>query len=124
MSMRWPLPVFSRWNSAAESAKAPRHAGGVVDRRRAELDRMHVLGAGHRHDAGGGLDDVIVGGLLAARPVLAERRERRVDQPRIDRGQRLVTKPQGFERAGAVVLDEHVGGRDQLLQNLAVGLAP
>ena len=61
------------------------HAGGVVDGRRAELHRMHVLGAGHRHDAGGGLDHVVVGGLRPARPVLAEGRERGVDQPRIDR---------------------------------------
>ena len=61
------------------------HAGRVIDRRRAELDRVDVLGAGHRHDAGGGLDDVVVGGLLAARAVLAEGRERRVDQARIDR---------------------------------------
>jgi hypothetical protein len=27
------------------------HAGCVVDRRRAELHRMHVLRPGHRHDA-------------------------------------------------------------------------
>ena len=47
-------------------------AGRVVDRRRAELDRVHVLGAGRRHDAGGRLDDVVVGGLRAARPAVAE----------------------------------------------------
>ena len=69
MSMRWPLPVRSRWNSAADSAKAPVMPVRVVDRRRAELDRVHVLGAGHRHDAGGRLDDVVVGGLLALGPV-------------------------------------------------------
>ena len=98
------------------------HAGGVVDRRRAELDRMHVLGAGHRHDAGGRLDHVIVGGLVAARAVLAEGRERRVDQPRIDLRQILVAEAERLERAGPVVLDEHVGGRDQLLQDLAAAL--
>ena len=98
------------------------HAGGVVDRRRAELDRMNVLRPGHRHDAGGGLDDVVIGGLVATRAVLAERRERGVDQPRIDRRKRVVAKPQRLERAGPVVLDEHVGGLDELFQNFAVAL--
>ena len=67
MSMRWPLPVRSRWNSAAAKREGADHAGGVVDRRRAELDRIDLLGAGHRHDAGGRLDHVVVGGLLAPR---------------------------------------------------------
>ena len=98
------------------------HAGRIVDHRRAELHRMHVLGAGHRHDAGGRLDDVVVGGLPAARAVLAEGRERGVDQPRIDLRQRLVAEAERLERAGAIVLDEHVGGGDQLLQDLAIGL--
>ena len=61
-------------------------AGRVVDRRRADLHGVTSVGAGHRHDAGGRLDHVVVGGLLAARPVLAEGRERGIDQARIDRG--------------------------------------
>ena len=120
MSMRWPLPVRSRWNSAADKGKGAGHAGGVIDRRRAELDRMDFLRAGHRHDAGGGLDDMVVGGLRAARPALAERRERGIDQPRIDRRKRLVAEAQRLERAGPVILHEHVGGGDQLFQNFAV----
>ena len=96
------------------------HAGGVVDRRRADLHGMHVRGAGHRHDARGGLDHVVVGGLAAARPVLAEGRERGVDQPRIDGGERLVAEPQRLERAGPVVLHEHISGGDQLLEDLAI----
>ena len=96
------------------------HAGGVVDRRRAELDRVHVRGPGHRHQAGGRLDHVVVGGLPAARPVLAERRERGVDQPRIDRREILVAEAERVERAGPIVLDEHVGGGGQLLQGRAI----
>ncbi len=99
-----------------------RHAGGVVDHRRAELHRMHVLRAGHRHDPGRGLDHVVIGGLVAARPLLAEGRERGVDQPRVDRGQRVIAQPQGIERAGPVILDEHIGGGDELLEDLAVFL--
>ena len=60
------------------------HARRIVDRRRSELDRVYVLRASHGHDAGGRLDDVVVGGLLAPRPGAAEGRERCVDQSRID----------------------------------------
>ena len=98
------------------------HAGAVVDRGRAELDRVHVLGAGHRHDAGRRLDDVVIGGLVAARAVLSERRERGIDQARIDFRQRLVAQPERLERAGAVVLHEHVGGLDQRFEDFAVAL--
>ena len=89
-------------------------AGGVVDHRAAELDRVHVLGPRHRHDAGGRLDHMVVSGLRAARAALAEGRERGVNQPRIDRGERLVTEPERLESAGPIVLDEHVRGSHQL----------
>ena len=68
-----------------------RHASRVIDCRRAEFDRVDVLGPGHRHDAGRSLDHVIVGSLRSARAALAEGRERGVDQPRIDGRKRLVT---------------------------------
>ncbi len=119
MSMRWPLPGALALEQRGRERERARHAGGVIDRRRAELDRMHVLGAGHRHDAGGRLDHVIVGGLLPARAVLAESRERRIDEARVDLRQVLVAEAQRVERAGAIVLDEHVGCRDQLLQDFA-----
>jgi len=41
--IRWPLPVFSRWNSAADSANAPVMPVCVVDRRRPELDLVDLL---------------------------------------------------------------------------------
>ena len=96
------------------------HAGSVIDRRSAELDRVHLLGAGHRHDAGGGLDHVIVGGLRPTRAVLAEGGEGGVDQPRIDRRERLVAKPQRLERSRPIVLDEDVGGGGKLLEDVAI----
>ena len=122
MSMRWPRAGALALEQRRREREGAGHAGRVVDHRRAELHRMHVLGAGHRHDAGGRLDHVVVGGLAAARALLAERRERGIDQPRIDLRQRLVAEAERLERAGAIVLDEHVGGGDQLLQHLAVGL--
>ena len=119
--MRWPLPVRSLEERRGERERTG-HPGRIIDRRRAELDRVHVLRAGHRHDAGGRLDDMIVSGLLAARPVLAECRKRRIDQPRIDLGEILVAEPERLKGPGAIVLDEHVGRRDQLFQNLAAAL--
>ena len=44
-------------------------AGCIVDRRRAELDRIDFRRAGHGHDAGGRLDHVVVGGVLRRGPV-------------------------------------------------------
>jgi hypothetical protein len=68
-----------------------------------------------------GLDHVVIGGLSAARPALAECRERGIDQPRIDRRERRISEAQRLERAGAVVLHEDIGGCDQLLEDVAIG---
>ena len=65
---------------------------------------------------------MVIGGLIAARALLSEGRERGVDQARIDFRQRLVAQAQRIERAGAVVLHEHVGGLDQGFQDFAVAL--
>ncbi len=120
--MRWPLPVRSRWIERRRERERAGHAGAVVDRGRAELDRVHLLGAGHRHDAGCRLDDVVISGLAAARTFLSKGRERGIDQARIDFRQRLVAQPKRVERAGAVVLHEHVGGLDQRFEDFAVAL--
>ena len=62
---------------------------------------------------------MVIGGLLAPHPVLAERRDRTVDEPRIDLEQILIAEPQRLERAGSIVLHQHVGFGDELLKNLA-----
>src|SRR4051812_20013380 len=64
---------------------------------------------------------MIIGGLLAPYAVLAESRDRAVDQPRINLQQRLVTEPQRLERARPIVLDQDIGAGDQLLEDLAAG---
>ena len=61
---------------------------------------------------------MVIGRHLAARPVLAERGHRGVDQPGIDLGQHVVAKAQRLERSRPVVLHQHVGGRDELFQHL------
>ncbi len=83
-------------------------AGGVVHHRGAGLQRGDLRRAGHRHQPGHGLQDVVVAGLLRAWAVLAKGGHRAVDQPGIDRRQCLVAESERLEGAGAVVLDEDV----------------
>jgi hypothetical protein len=52
--------------------------------------------------------------------MLSEGREGGVDQPRIDRRERLVAQPQRFERTGPIILHEDIGRGDELLENVAV----
>ena len=98
------------------------HAGRVIDCRRAEFHRMHFGRAGHCHDPRGGLDHVIVGGLPAARAMLAEGRERGVNEPGIACGERLIAEPERLEGPGAIVLDEYIRGGRELLEDFAVRL--
>jgi hypothetical protein len=106
----------------AGERKGGHRAGRVIDRRRAELDRVDLRRSGRRHQPGRRLDHVIIGGLPAARPVPAERRDRAVDEARIDRRHRLPTEPQRIESAGTIILDHDVALRDQPLQDRAAGL--
>ncbi len=103
--------------------KGAHRAGSVIDHRRTNLDRMNLRRAGHRHHARRRLDHVIIGRLRAPRPTLAERRERRIDQPWIEFPKVFITQAQSIERAGPVVLHQHVGGAHQLAQNLAPSIA-
>src|SRR5207253_9172867 len=50
----------------------------------------------------------------------AEGGEGGVDQPRIDRRERLVAEPQRLERSWPIVLDEGVGGGGKLLEDVAI----
>ena len=75
--------------------------------------------AGTGGDAGSRLYCVIVSRLSAARALLAERGHGAVDQPRIELLQILVAQAQRLERAGAVILDEHVRILRQRLEDLA-----
>src|SRR5262245_66166143 len=52
--------------------------------------------------------------------MLAESRERSIDQARIDRGKFFVAQAQRFERTWPVVLHEYVGSQNQFFQNVSV----
>ena len=59
-------------------------SGRIVDDRRAGLDGAARLGPGGCRDSRARLDGVIVGRLRAARPALAERAHRRINQSRVE----------------------------------------
>ena len=95
-------------------------AGRVIDHRRADLDRPACLRARGSGDSRSRLDRVIVGGLRAARPVLPERRHRRVNELGLQARELFIAQTQRLERAGAVIFDQHVGPiRDETLQCIA-----
>ena len=63
---------------------------------------------------------------VEARPIrpgtrLAETRNARIDQARLDRLQRVVADPKSRDAAGAIVLDDDVRAPDQLVERLAPG---
>ena len=59
-----------------------------------------------------------VGAVAAPRPAGAERRHRDHDQRRVDRMQRVPPQAELRQHGGGVVLDHHVGHRDQPLHQL------
>ncbi len=62
-------------------------------------------------DAASGLDDVVIGGLGAHRPLGAEAVGRKVDQPRIGPGEYFVGDTEPGRRFGAEIMHQHVGAR-------------
>ena len=90
------------------------HVGGLQARSHRHLARL----AGHRQRARERLDDQIDAGAAPIRPGLAEARHRGVDDARIGRLHLRGAEPELVERARPVRLQEHVGLRRQLEQDL------
>ena len=63
--------AFALEQGGGEGVGAHR-AGRVIDRRGANFDRVGVRRAGHRHDAGRGLDHMVIGGAFAFGAALTE----------------------------------------------------
>ena len=75
-----------------ENADEREEPGAEIGQRHAGLHRRTARLAGHRHDAGHALRDQIEAALAAIGPGLAVAGDRRVDQPRVQRGQRVVAE--------------------------------
>jgi formyl-CoA transferase len=84
-----------------------------VRAREMRRELSHPL-AGHAHEAAHALDDEVVAGTVRVRAVLAESGDRRVDQARIDRPDRIVMQPVAGQSPDLEVLDQHVGGAGEV----------
>ncbi len=71
--------------------------------------RRALGGAGHAHHSRQALDDLVVGRRAFHRPLLAEARDRAIDELRIDRLELLVGQAEPGHHAGPEVLDQDVG---------------
>src|SRR5205085_11948541 len=69
------------------------------------------------HEAAHALRHQVVTGARRIRSVLAETRDRAVDQPRAFRREALVVEPELGEAADLEILDQHVGARRELLND-------
>src|SRR5207249_3092491 len=91
--------------------------GAEVGDRHADLHGRAVVAAGRAHDAAHALRDQVVAAAIRVRARPTEARDRAIDQPGIDRGERLVIDAETPGHAGAIVLDEHVRRRHEALQH-------
>ena len=105
VSTCWPFAGAVTRFDGGQDADGGEEAGAQVGERHAGLDRRSAGVAGNRHDAGDALRDEIEAALLARRAGLAVARNRRVDQPRVERRQRRVVEAERGHHAGPVVLD-------------------
>jgi uncharacterized protein YggE len=85
----------------------------------AEPIRRPVGGTGDAHEAALALEHRVVARLRRAWSILAVPGERRVDQPRMRGGQRVVVEPEPREHAGAEVLHHDIGARDERVEHAA-----
>src|SRR5207247_5116489 len=93
---------------------------GHPDLRR--LTAILVGRTGDRHDPGESLDREVVTGLVAARPVRTEARDREPYQAGVEGLESLVGETQALEPAGALVLDEDVAPLDEAPHDPPTGI--
>ena len=94
------------------------HAGGQVGHGDADAHRALTGQAGDRHQTAEALGDLIVAGAVAIGAALAEAGDAGVDDPRVDRAERLVVDAEAVLHVGPEVLDDHVGAGGELLEDL------
>ena len=99
----------------AQRRRRARHDVGAGE---AHARRSVGRKAGDRHQAGHRLDHAVERRGLAVRPDLAEARDGAVDQPGIDRLQRLVADAELVHHARPEILHHHVGLGGQPLHHL------
>lgn len=110
------LPFDQR---AQDTERAVRPGQEVRDR---DTDLQGLVDAGHAHQAGFALGDLVVTGAVGFRAVVAEPGDGQDHQPRVQLMEPLGAEPETIEHADPEVLHEHVGLACQPRQHLGVGL--
>jgi hypothetical protein len=88
-----------------QNAHRREEPGAEIGQRHARLHRRTAGLARHRHDPGRALRDQIETAFRSGGSCLTVARNRRVDEPRVDRGQRAVAQPEPVHHPRTIVLD-------------------
>ncbi|HSZ42509.1 MAG TPA: hypothetical protein VK817_21315 [Trebonia sp.] len=112
-------PPDERGHDALGRVKARDRVG---DRRAGDARRPRVQR--HAQHPAVGLRDRVVRRTLCVGAVGAEAADRAVDQARVEAEQALGADVQALGGAGSEVVDEHVGGGDQVVEDLLVSGVP
>src|SRR5208282_3861403 len=110
LSLAGPFALVQRRENPKRAGKA---AHRIAQRVRERVRLFRVVVAGEPCNSGHRLDRVAIAARVGLGTPVAERRHRDHDQPRINRPQNLPIESEAFHYAGAVVLDQDVGGGDQ-----------
>ena len=92
---------------------------GMIDAAIVRPAAAGLIGEMRHVVAGGGMDHRRVGRQLGRGTGLAVARDRAIDQLWIDLAAAIIVEPQPAHHAGAEVLDQDIGGRDQPAHRLA-----
>ena len=92
-------------------------AGQNIDQCDADFHRHAVGLAGDTHQAAHALDHEIIAGATGIRPMLSKAGDRAIDQPGIDRCQRVVIEAVFRQPANLEILDHDVAVRDQFAKD-------
>ena len=104
-----------------DDAECEHGRGAEVGQRCTHPHRQPAGFTGHVHQAGHRLDDRVVGRPGRIRPGLTEGRRAGIDDLRVDLEHRGVANAQAIHRAGAEVLDDHIGVLRQAQEHGAAG---
>ena len=115
--MNVPSPVLIRRSNARGDRKRRGDSAERIRDRIARAQRSTALVAGDTHRTGQALDDLVVGRRIFHRTVLAEPRDRAIDERWIVLPQLLVAHAEPIHDARAEVLDQHMRGADEPLEH-------
>ncbi len=123
-SITWPSPVRSRWRKRDHHGERPDHGGDLVGERDRRQERapvgLAVDGGEPAHRLGQGREP----GTAGVGAVLPEAGHAQDDEPGVAADEVVRREAEPLERAGAEVLDEHVGAVDEAahVRQAVVGL--